>query len=75
MDYTKATRLDGKVAVVTGGARGIGAEIADALLQMGASVMITDILDQAGTATAATLAEKAPGRVEFRRHDVTLEPD
>lgn len=75
MDYTRATRLDGKVALVTGGARGLGAEIAEALLQMGASVMITDILDQAGTATAATLAEKAPGRVEFRRHDVTLEPD
>ena len=35
MDYTKISRLDGKVALVTGGARGLGAEIAEALLQMG----------------------------------------
>lgn len=75
MDYTNVSRLDGKVALVTGGARGLGAEIANALMQVGASVMITDVLDAVGNETKAALATKAPGRVEFMRHDVTQEAD
>jgi NAD(P)-dependent dehydrogenase (short-subunit alcohol dehydrogenase family) len=75
VDYTNISRLDGKVALVTGGARGLGAEIAEALLQMGASVMITDVLDQAGADTTAALQLKAPGRVAFLHHDVTCEAD
>ena len=75
MDYTKISRLGGKVALVTGGARGLGAEIAEALLQMGASVMITDVLPQVGAGTTAILAAKAPGRVAFHDHDVTQEAD
>ncbi|WP_031298025.1 glucose 1-dehydrogenase [Stutzerimonas chloritidismutans] len=75
MDYSKASRLDGKVALVTGGARGLGAEIADALLQMGASVMISDVLDKVGAATAAHLEAKAPGRITFLHQDVTREAE
>jgi 3alpha(or 20beta)-hydroxysteroid dehydrogenase len=75
MDYNKAIRLDGQVALVSGGARGLGAEIAAALLQVGASVMITDVLDEPGRKTRAALSEKCSGRVEFMHHDVTREAD
>jgi 3alpha(or 20beta)-hydroxysteroid dehydrogenase len=75
MDYNSISRLDGKIALVTGGARGLGAEIADALLQLGASVMITDVLDEVGAGTTATLDAKAPGRVAYLHHDVTKEAE
>lgn len=75
MDYAKASRLDGKVALVTGGARGLGAEIADALLQMGASVMLSDLLDSLGEQTCAALEAAHPGRVAYMHQDVTLEAD
>ncbi len=41
-------RLDGKVAIVTGAARGLGRAIADTLIDGGAQVMFTDVLDIAG---------------------------
>ena len=44
--------LDGKVAIVTGGARGIGRAIAVALARGGADVAVTDV-DPAGAAEAA----------------------
>lgn len=71
-DYQKLYRLDGKVALVTGAARGIGAEVARALAQSGARVLITDVLDDQGRRTAAALAD-AGGQVEFLRHDVVDE--
>ncbi len=37
-DYLQQFRLDGQVALVTGAARGLGAEIAEALASVGASV-------------------------------------
>jgi 3(or 17)beta-hydroxysteroid dehydrogenase len=58
-------RVNGKVAIVTGAARGIG--YADALLlaQEGARVVVTDIDEAGGKALAAS----APG-IEFVKHDV-----
>jgi NAD(P)-dependent dehydrogenase (short-subunit alcohol dehydrogenase family) len=47
--------LIGKVAIVTGGARGIGAATAEALSASGARVVVTDVLDDEGEATAAHL--------------------
>ena len=44
--------LTGRKALVTGGARGLGAGMAEALAAAGASVMIGDILVEAGQATA-----------------------
>jgi NAD(P)-dependent dehydrogenase (short-subunit alcohol dehydrogenase family) len=59
--------LSGRVAIVTGAARGIGACTAKALAAAGASVLCTDLLDASETA-------KAAGGVAFA-HDVTSEAD
>jgi 3alpha(or 20beta)-hydroxysteroid dehydrogenase len=50
--------LTGRKALVTGGARGLGAGMAEALADAGASVMIGDILPDAGQATAKAIAGK-----------------
>jgi NAD(P)-dependent dehydrogenase (short-subunit alcohol dehydrogenase family) len=62
--------LEGKVAIVTGGGRGLGAEVARALSASGVRVMLTDISADGGEALAASI----PNTV-FRRHDVTKEED
>jgi NAD(P)-dependent dehydrogenase (short-subunit alcohol dehydrogenase family) len=62
-------RVDGKVALVTGGARGIGGETARQLVQAGAKVAITDMLTDEGQA----MAEELGGGTIFLAHDVTDE--
>jgi 2,3-dihydroxy-2,3-dihydro-p-cumate dehydrogenase len=49
-------RLQGRVAIVTGGAQGIGKAIAGRLAREGAAVMIADLQDQRSAATAAEIA-------------------
>jgi 3-oxoacyl-[acyl-carrier protein] reductase len=71
----QAPQLDGKVAIVTGGSRGIGLAISSALVTRGASVMITgvtqDHLDRARERLrAAAGAAGAAGRAEAMRVDV-----
>ena len=65
-------RLDGKVALVTGAARGIGAECARVLAAAGARVMLTDVLSEPGRATAAEIAA-AGGTAAYVDLDVTQE--
>ena len=57
--------LDGRVAVVTGGSRGIGFEVARAMRESGAHVVLADRLRDEGHAAAATLG------AEFVETDVT----
>ena len=58
-------RLDGKVAVVTGGARGIGYAIAVRMLEAGATVVLNDIDEPALTDAAARLTESSGQVVPF----------
>lgn len=67
-----AFRLDGKVALVTGAARGLGAVTAQVLSQAGAKVMVTDILETDARAIVAGIIE-AGGEAAFVAHDVTSE--
>jgi NAD(P)-dependent dehydrogenase (short-subunit alcohol dehydrogenase family) len=62
------TDLNGKVAIVTGAARGIGAEFAQALAAAGARVVVTDVLD--GSVVAARIGA-AGGEAIYCRADVT----
>lgn len=52
-------RVDGKVALISGGARGMGAAHARMLVAEGAKVVIGDILDDEGSALAAELGDAA----------------
>ena len=56
--YLEKFRLDGKIAVVTGAARGIGFATADALSEAGATVIITDRNGDAAANAAAELSAK-----------------
>jgi NAD(P)-dependent dehydrogenase (short-subunit alcohol dehydrogenase family) len=62
-------KLENKVAIVTGGARGIGEGIAQALCSNGAAVLITDILAAEGEQTAEKLRSQGY-QVEFISHDI-----
>ncbi|WP_327085700.1 glucose 1-dehydrogenase [Nonomuraea sp. NBC_01738] len=61
--------LEGKVILITGGARGMGAATARRCAAAGARVVLTDVLTEEGTATA----KEVGGR--FIAHDVTSEDD
>jgi NAD(P)-dependent dehydrogenase (short-subunit alcohol dehydrogenase family) len=65
-------KLDGKVALVTGGASGIGAGCCEVLAREGASVFITDIQDLKGEALASEIV-KGGGQARYLHHDVTSE--
>ena len=67
-------RLDGKVALISGGARGMGAEEARIFAREGAKVVIGDISEKDGKAIEAQVAE-AGGQALFVRLDVTAEAD
>lgn len=67
-----AGRVQGKVALVTGGASGIGRGCAEKLAAEGATAVITDLQDEKGAEVVAAIA-KAGGKAWYLHHDVTDE--
>jgi 3(or 17)beta-hydroxysteroid dehydrogenase len=63
-------RLDGKIAIVTGAATGLGRADAEALVREGARVVATDINEPAGHELAARLNAARPGSALFLAQDV-----
>ncbi|NTZ42828.1 glucose 1-dehydrogenase [Altererythrobacter sp. SALINAS58] len=69
-----AGRVEGKLALVTGGAQGLGAAIAMRLAQEGARVLVTDMNGAGAEESAEAInAETAAGTAFAMQHDVTQE--
>jgi NAD(P)-dependent dehydrogenase (short-subunit alcohol dehydrogenase family) len=67
--------LRGKVAIVTGGGRGIGRAIALAYARAGADVVITSARNLAEASEVAALSGELAGEIHALQADVTSEPD
>ena len=67
-------RLEGKVAIITGGANGMGAEECRMFAREGAKVVVADVVEEEGRQVEAEIAE-AGGEAVFVRLDVTSESD
>lgn len=65
-------QLEGKVAIVTGGASGIGAACATTLAREGAKVVVTDLDDNGGQAVVERIGG-AGGEAIFLHQDVSIE--
>ena len=68
-NYRNSFSLDGKVALVTGAAGTLGAEICRGLVSVGAAVLITDIQEETGRALREELLA-AGAKAEFIKHNV-----
>ena len=64
-------RLAGKVAIITGGSRGMGAAMSTQFVEQGAKVLITDVIDDEGEALAKELGDSAV----YHHLDVTKEDE
>ena len=68
------SELEGKVAVVTGSARGIGKAIAECLARAGAKIVVTDVLEEEAAATAEEIRGLG-AEVMVRRADISRSED
>ncbi len=67
-------RLDGKVALISGAARGIGGETARLIAKAGAKLVVGDVLDVRGRETVAVITAEGT-QAEYVHLDVTKEED
>jgi NAD(P)-dependent dehydrogenase (short-subunit alcohol dehydrogenase family) len=67
-------RLDGKVALITGSGSGMGRSAAELFAREGARVVVTDVVDDAGTATVDAVRQ-AGGDATYVRADVSRSDD
>jgi NAD(P)-dependent dehydrogenase (short-subunit alcohol dehydrogenase family) len=67
-------RLEGKVALITGGGSGMGRVACELFAREGASVVVTDVVDDAGEATVAAIGD-AGGEATYVHADVAREDD
>jgi|TARA_B110000503_G_C7150331_1_gene414890 NAD(P)-dependent dehydrogenase (short-subunit alcohol dehydrogenase family) len=67
-------RVENKVALITGGAMGIGRACAERLASEGAIIVITDVIDEVGM-SAVDAITKAGGQASYLHHDVTSEDE
>lgn len=74
MVETVSTLTD-KIAVVTGGAQGLGLAISERLVREGATVVVCDVNEKGLAAAMKTLRECGPGRAVTRKVDVTREEE
>ncbi|MDH5662721.1 MAG: 3-oxoacyl-[acyl-carrier-protein] reductase [Elusimicrobiota bacterium] len=58
--------LKGKVAIITGGAQGIGKSIATQLAQAGANVVIADVMEEVAKSTAQEISQKGNEAISIR---------
>ena len=68
-------RLDGKVALVTGAARGIGGETARLMVEAGAKVALCDVLDEQGREAARAISGPGGDAALYQHLDVTSEEE
>ena len=67
-------RLEGKVALITGAASGMGASMARIFAREGAKVVVADVLEEEGRGVVADIT-RANGAAIFRRLDVSSEAE
>jgi 3(or 17)beta-hydroxysteroid dehydrogenase len=74
MGVREMGRVDGKVALITGGAQGLGEADAKTLAREGATVILTDVQDSAGQAVVDAIAADGDSAT-YRHQDVTSETE
>ncbi len=74
MSGTATGRIEGKIALITGAASGIGLATSQIMAVQGGSVILTDLNTKAGARAAQTINESG-GTATFKNHDVTSEND